>query len=39
MKYEAELLDVSRATLVEHLYNRGYIDEEVRYELRTGIGE
>ena len=35
----AELLDVSRATLVEHLYNLGYIDEEVRYEFRPGIGE
>ena len=39
VKAVAELLDVSRATLVEHLYNRGYIDEEVRYELRPGIGE
>ena len=32
-------LDVSRATLVEHLYNLGYIHEEARDELRPRVGE
>ena len=35
----AEALDVSRATLVDHLYNLGYIDWEVRYSLRPELGE
>ncbi len=35
----ADVLDVSRATLVEHLYNRGYVDSEARYSLRAGFGE
>lgn len=35
----ADGLDVSRATLVEHLYNRGYIDWEARNWLRPGLGE
>ncbi len=32
-------LDVSKATLVEHLYNLGYIHEEARDELRPRVGE
>lgn len=32
-------LDVSRATLVEHLCNLGYIHEEARDELRPRVGE
>lgn len=32
-------LDVSKTTLVEHLYNLGYIHEEARYELRPRVGE
>ena len=32
-------LDVSRATLVEHLHNLGYIHEEARDELRPRVGE
>lgn len=35
----ADVLDVSRATLVEHLHNRGYIDWEARHLLRPGLGE
>lgn len=39
VKAVAEVLDVSRATLVDHLYNRGYIDWEARYGLRPTIVE
>ena len=35
----ASRLDVSRATLVEHLHNLGYIHEEARDELRPRVGE
>lgn len=35
----ADRLDVSRATLVEHLCNLGYIHEEARDELRPRVGE